>query len=282
MKKQYVMQLAVILSVGGILFSCGNKMDKNTGGLEFDSISINQTEHLFADSVKPACNLVIKYTYPVKATDNRLKDSLNSYFVAACFGDKYVGLPTPQVIKQFSENYVADYRKDLEPMYLEDQKKHDDEVTPWYSYYKSIEGHVQHYKGNLLTYRINYNEYTGGAHGMYTTTYLNINLATLRPIKLNDVFVGEYQELLTDLLWNQLMADNKMTTREELEDIGYGSTGDLVATDNFYLEPDGIVFHFNVYEFTPYAMGEVNIKLPYQMMEHILAKDNMIINELKN
>ena len=29
-------------------------------------------------------------------------------------------------------------------------------------------------------------------------------------------------------------------------------------------------------------MGEVNIKLPYQMMEHILAKDNMIINELKN
>jgi len=116
---------------------------------------------------------------------------------------------------------------------------------------------------------------------MYTTTYLNINLATLRPIKLNDVFVGEYQELLTDLLWNQLMADNKMTTREELEDIGYGSTGDLVATDNFYLEPDGIVFHFNVYEFTPYAMGEVNIKLPYQMMEHILAKDNMIINELK-
>ena len=75
-KKQYVMQLAVILSVGGILFSCGNKMDKNTGGLEFDSISINQTEHLFADSAKPACNLVIKYTYPVKATDNRLKDSL--------------------------------------------------------------------------------------------------------------------------------------------------------------------------------------------------------------
>ena len=153
------MQLAVILSVGGILFSCGNKMDKNTGGLEFDSISINQTEHLFADSAKPACNLVIKYTYPVKATDNRLKDSLNSYFIAACFGDKYVGLPTPQVIKQFSENYVADYRKDLEPMYLEDQKKHDDEVTPWYSYYKSIEGHVQHYKCNLLTYRINYNDF---------------------------------------------------------------------------------------------------------------------------
>jgi hypothetical protein len=35
---------------------------------------------------------------------------------------------------------------------------------------------------------------------------------------LNDVFVGEYHELLTDLLWNQLMADNKMTTREELEE----------------------------------------------------------------
>ena len=31
-KKQYVMQLVVILSVGGILFSCGNKMIKTQAG----------------------------------------------------------------------------------------------------------------------------------------------------------------------------------------------------------------------------------------------------------
>ena len=36
MKKQYVSLLAVILSVSGFLFSCHDKMNKNTGALQFD------------------------------------------------------------------------------------------------------------------------------------------------------------------------------------------------------------------------------------------------------
>ena len=32
--------------------------------------------------------------------------------------------------------------------------------------------------------------------------------------------IGEYQEALTDLLWNQLMADNKVTTRIQ-DDVRY-------------------------------------------------------------
>ena len=84
MKKQYVSLLAIILATSGFLFSCGDKMNKNTGALEFDSIQVNETAHLFGDTAKPACNLTINFAYPVKSTDNKLKDSLNSYFIAAC------------------------------------------------------------------------------------------------------------------------------------------------------------------------------------------------------
>ena len=38
MKKQYVSLLAVILAASGFLFSCGDKMKKDTGSLEFDNI----------------------------------------------------------------------------------------------------------------------------------------------------------------------------------------------------------------------------------------------------
>lgn len=51
MKKQYVSLLAVILSVSGFLFSCHDKMNKNTGALQFDSIQVNETAHLFNDIV---------------------------------------------------------------------------------------------------------------------------------------------------------------------------------------------------------------------------------------
>lgn len=283
MKKQYVSLLAIMVAVSGFLFSCGDKMNKNTGSLEFDSIQVNETAHLFSDTARPACNLVIDFTYPVKASDELLKDTLNKYFISACFGEKYIGENPKEVVKQYTETYIREYRRDLEPMYLEDEKDKEDEssIGAWYSYYKGIESHVQLYEKNLLVYRIDYNEYTGGAHGIYMTTFLNMDLGLMRPLRLDDVFVGEYQEALTDLIWNQLMADNETKTRAELEDMGYGSTGEIAPTENFYLDKDGVTFYYNVYDITPYAMGPVTVSIPFQMLEHMLGS-NPVVGELKN
>ena len=63
MKKQYVSLLAIILSVSGFLFSCHDKMNKNTGALQFDSIQVNKTAHLFNDTAKPACNIIINFAF---------------------------------------------------------------------------------------------------------------------------------------------------------------------------------------------------------------------------
>ncbi len=122
MKKQYVSLLAVILAASGFLFSCGDKMKKDTGSLEFDSIQVNKTVHLFGDTSKPACNLLINFVYPSKSSDELLKDTLDKYFIAACFGDKYMGEKPQEVVKQYTETYISEYRRDLEPMYLEDEK----------------------------------------------------------------------------------------------------------------------------------------------------------------
>lgn len=282
MKKQYVSLLAIILSASVFLFSCGDKMNKNTGALEFDSIQVNTTAHLFGDTSKPACNLTINFAYPVKSSDEKLKDSLTAFFVSACFGEGYIGEKPAEVVKEYTESYVAEYRHDLEPMFLEDEKNKEDgeSVEAWYSYYKGIESHVQLYEKNLLTYRIDYNEYTGGAHGIYMTTYLNMDLIHLRPLRLEDIFVNDSKEALTDLIRNQLMADNNVATPDELEDMGYGSTGEITPTENFYPDKEGITFFYNVYDITPYAMGPVQVKLPYEIMEHLLD-NNSIIGELR-
>ena len=66
-------------------------------------------------------------------------------------------------------------------------------------------------------------------------TFLNMDLTLMRPLRLDDIFVGDYKDALTDLIWNQLMADNKVNTHEALEDMGYASTGDIAPTENFYL-----------------------------------------------
>lgn len=283
MKKQYVSLLAVILSVSGLLFSCHDKMNNNTGALKFDSIQVNQTAHLFNDTARPACNIIINFAYPIHSSDEALKDSLNAYFIAACFGAPYIGEKPEAVVKQYTKEYIEDYRRDLEPMYTKDENDKEDEqsIGAWYSYYKGIESHVQLYQKDLLVYRVDYNEYTGGAHGIYMKTFLNIDLTLQRPLRLDDLFVGEYTDPLTDLIWSQLMTDNKVTTREALEDLGYGSTGDITPPENFYLSKDGITFYYNVYDITPYAMGPVIVTIPFSMMEHLLGS-NPILGNLKN
>ena len=284
MKKQYVSLLAIILSVSGFFFSCHDKMNKNTGALQFDSIQVNKTAHLFNDTAKPACNIIINFAYPIKSSDDMLKDSLNTFFLSACFGDKYMTMTPEEAIKKYTEKYVNDYRKDLEPMYRKDEQDKEDgaSMEAWYSYYKGIESNIQLYIKNLLVYRIDYNEYTGGAHGIYMSSFLNMDLRTLSPVRLDDLFASDYKDALTDLLWNQLMADNKVATRQELEDLGYATTGELEPTENFYLDPEGITFYYNVYDIAPYVMGPVKITLPYEAMQHLLSDDNGILDSIKN
>jgi hypothetical protein len=133
-----------------------------------------------------------------------------------------------------------------------------------------VEGRVKFYEKELLVYCINFNEYTGGAHGMYTSTFLNFDLKHIHQLVLDDIFIGDYRDTLSDLLWNQLMADQKVKTKAELENMGYGSTGELTPIDNFYLGKEGITFYYNVYEFTPYAMGAIEITLPYAAIDHLM------------
>lgn len=284
MKKQTVSLLVLLLAASGFFFSCGNTVNKNAYALEFDSIQVNETVHLFGDTAKPACNLILNVAYASQSSDVRLKDSLNAFFLSACFGDKYMAMTPEEAVKKYTEKYVGDYRNDLEPMYKKDEQDKEDEesIGAWYSYYKGIESHVQLCNTLVLTYRIDYNEYTGGAHGIYMSTFLNLDLRTLAPIRLDDLFAGDYKEQLTDLLWNQLMADNKVATRQELEDMGYVTTGDLTPTENFYLGKDGITFYYNVYDIAPYVMGPVKITLPYEMMQHLLSDETMALNDVRN
>ncbi|HIZ00725.1 MAG TPA: DUF3298 and DUF4163 domain-containing protein [Candidatus Bacteroides merdipullorum] len=282
MKKQFVSLLVLSLATSFFLFSCDNKAKRNTGTLEFDSIQVNTTEHLFGDTAKPACNLVINFAYVTQADDKVMKDSLNQYFQRLCFGDSTHTTSPQKAVENYRKQYVSNYRNDLEELYQKEEKEFGDaDQRAWFSYYKYIQSHIQFYRKDLLAYRTRYEEYTGGAHGIYMTSFLNLDLRTLSPVHLNDLFAEGYEEALTDLLWNQLMADNRVTTRKELEDLGYGSTGDLTPTENFCIGPKGITFLYNVYEIAPYVMGAIEITLPYEIMSHLLNDKSKILDSVK-
>lgn len=280
MRKHSSILLMFLLAACSLFFSCNSNLKPNAGNFEFDSIQANRTEHLFGDTAKPACNIHINMTCITKSTEEAMKDSVNQYLLSMCLGEKYTKQTPEDAIQNYVKGYVANYRKDLEPMFLQESKEDTASIGSWYSYYKGIEGHVQLYQQDLFVYRIDYNEYTGGAHGIYMTTYLNLDLRTLTPVHLDDLFVPNYKEALTDLLWNQLMADNQVATHEELEDMGYTSTGELTPTENFFIGPEGITFHYNIYDIAPYVMGATQITLPYDAVQHLLNDTSGILDNV--
>ena len=102
------------------------------------------------------------------------------------------------------------------------------------------------------------------------STFLNLDLKTLSPIRLDDLFEGDYKEALTDLLWKQLMADNNVSTRQELEDMGYATTGDLEPSRISIWTQRESPFYYNVYEIAPYVMGATKITLSYEDIAHLM------------
>ena len=280
-KHTYQHILVLLVMVSTLLIGCGLNSSNNTGAFQFTSSQINKTSHLFADDSKPACQLIMDIAYIKQSSDDLLKDSINNYIKAFCLGDKYTTMPIQQAIQSYADNYISNYRNDLEPMYQKDEQENEDSnsLKAWYSYYQKIEGKVQRYTNNLLTYCFQFEEYTGGAHGIYMTHFLNIDLKNMMPIRLEDLFVEDYKEQVTDLLWNQLMMDKQATTRKELEDMGYVTVGELEPTDNFYLTENGISFFYNVYDIAPYAVGAIEISLPYEMLSHLLSDDFGVIQQ---
>ena len=79
-----------------------------------------------------------------------------------------------------------------------------------------------------------------------------------------------------------ILYERYLALKQELEDMGYVTTGDLTPTENFYLGKDGITFYYNVYDIAPYVMGPVKITLPYEMMQHLLSDETMALNDVRN
>lgn len=281
MKRESTILLIAFFIASCWLVSCSNT-NQSSHDLQFEEITLTKSEHLFADESKPACNLSIAMTFVSDASTIEKKDCINAYLLSDLLGKKYQQLPPQEAINSYAEQYITNYRTDLEPMIKKDIDDNIDQarLTAWYSHERKLKGEIMTYKGMLLTYSTYISDYEGGAHGMYATNFTNLNLNTLRPITLDELFVEDYQETLTGLLWEQLARDNKVETRDELEEMGYASTGELAPTENFYINKEGITFYYNIYEMTPYFMGATQITLSYDELDSLLNYDNKLVNEL--
>lgn len=134
----------------------------------------------------------------------------------------------------------------------------------FYGYYSMEQAELARCDSSVVSFRLYYSDYTGGAHGMYTYSGKTFDAKTGELLELSDILTdaeGFYKEVTPYIAakLHEKYGDNLFA---EYQDYVAG-TFDGDRSLNWYLDAAGIVIAYTPYEVGPYAMGSPEVTLPY-------------------
>jgi len=116
--------------------------------------------------------------------------------------------------------------------------------------------------GFLTVEHVSYG-YEGGAHGNYASVFHTLEISSGREVKLAELVQPGFEKK-----WAALGSAELRKTYGVKPDAPLTETGmfedKLELTDNWFLVPGGIGFHYSPYEIGPYAMGSIEFVLPWK------------------
>ncbi len=277
-KQLFILLLCLIMGLG-LLPSCkGGSGKPGASGIVFDSIVARQHVPLFlvSDTALPYSDVNIAFTYPKKFKNRKSLTRLQQIFTGTFFGEVSYDTLTPrQAMIHYLEAYTNEYRE-IGDMYKEEKAKLGDRGPSWYWYWLQHTNKVLYQDKALLSYAVEYSDYTGGAHGSYRITYTNIDLKKLVTLTEEELFLPGYYKPLTERILHQLMHEYQVEEPDSLLTHGFFTIDDIVPNNNFWLDDKGIHYSYNQYEIAPYAMGVINVMIPYSELTDILIPGGIV------
>ncbi|MGL4912122.1 MAG: DUF3298 and DUF4163 domain-containing protein [Romboutsia sp.] len=211
---------------------------------------INEESEFFKSDIRyPNLNIKKKYIND-KENNTIVIDNINKdiYKYITNFNDR---------IKAESEEYKKQYQEifsKLKEQYVK------------YQYESYSDYQVTYNKNNLISIPMKLYEFTGGAHGMSYLKSFNYDLVSGKEVKLKDMFKD-------DLDYKTIVNNYIKTEIEKNKDIYFtGEEGFKGISDNqdFYIDKDGIVVYFGLYEIAPYYVGIPKFKMTWNEFEKYL------------
>lgn len=277
MKTQFCQKFVAFFLLSIVASGCITGAKKTADNdITFDSISVDKTYHLLENPENPNCNLQINFTFPAQYDNKDILKKVQKQFVSSYFGDSYETLSPEEATAKYTEDYLNSYKELTDEYKAELAKADDTPVGAWFSYYEMSSDDIAYNKNDIISYTVNFENYTGGAHGAHSFTNHVINLKTGNPITEEDIFVDGYQEDLAQILIDRIAKQNSLDDVKELENIGFFSIDEIFPNGNFLIDDNGITYTYNEYEIAAYVVGATNVHLPYEEIQHLLKKESPI------
>lgn len=277
MKKNRIIQLIFITVAFVAMISSCKKTESKPTKIEYDSIVVDKKIPLLAenDTTLPSSQVKISFTYPVKFRNEEDLARLQQIYQGTFFGDRvYDSMSPQQAVDNYISNYAKEY-KELSNDYYADMERIED-APIWYNHYLSAKNRELFRSDSLVSYAVEKETYTGGAHGGYSIVYTNIDLNDLVTLSEEDLFVADYYRPLTDKIKGQLMKQYNVSEPDSLMRHGFFEPDDIIPNNNFWLDDAAIHYTYNQYEIAPYAMGVIDVAIPYSELKDILKPNGFI------
>lgn len=275
MKNLFLNSAFSILGITLLFASCGKKGNHEPNQITFDTINVSRIYHLDNDSTKPSCSLKIEYIYPSGFANAdvlaKIQQELNYAFME---GENYETLSPEDAVNKYINDYIENYKKEVGSQFGNWEES--DETEDYFSFYKTLGSEILFNEANLLVYQIKMMDYKGGANS--STLYQNIifDLSTGNIIKEQDIFLPNYKKLLSKIIINKIVAQNKVQKPDDLLELGYYGIEDLTPNSNFYIDDKGITYIYNQREIAAPSLGEIRVFISYDEIENMLSEESPI------
>ena len=174
-----------------------------------------------------------------------------------------------------SEKVINKKILDFTNMWIEDVKEIANEyygtpnnIIPTFPY-ELTSKYIIKSQNKVLSFYIEYYQFTGGAHGIITRVPYNIDIKTGEELLLKNLFTGgdEYKKIINKEIEKQ-MAENP-----DIYFSGKDGFNGIKEKQQYFLEGNNIVVYFGQYEIAPYITGIPEFRIPIKLFKNTIKYD---------
>ncbi len=109
-----------------------------------------------------------------------------------------------------------------------------------------------------------------------THRYVNLDLLLMKKITHNDLFFGNSEGQINQMLKSKLIESQNVKDEDELYMCGYYNLSNLVITDNFYFSENGITWCYEPGVLAVPAVGETSLMLPFEELMRFKCEESAL------
>lgn len=265
--KTLLFSLATILS--SILYSCNTpqKESNKENDLTFESESFSDSTLFTFEGKQLSCHFNGSIELPIEGDRSYDLKKISSIIKELY----YKNIDNP--IDSLSKEKFLEFDNYFNEM-IEFKKKNNEEIDLFETRFEHSRNlYIAYNRNQLLSIGVVQYDYTGGAHGYESENYLNLDLLGYDTLTINRLFETGSSESIKNIIFETLLKRYKVSSLDELNEVGFFNISEIGLSENFKLENDSLQFIYNQYEIAPYSMGRIKVKLSYKDLSPYIREE---------